>query len=222
MKNRFVLKSVLLIAGIALMVRLAMPVAAQGVSGLATGPSANPGTPSTRQGGQAELPPGVPDILKLARAAIGEDLIIAFVKSSGRSYDLSASQILHLKKEGVSERVIAAMLEQSMKPAQQVVPPAPQFPPAPAAPQPAYSSAPSVQSVPTYQEVPTVIVPASPVYVAPYPVAPYVYEPYGPYYYGGYWDYPSPSLSFSIGIGGYHSGFGGRGFHNGGFRGGHR
>lgn len=205
MKNRLVLKSVLLIAGMAVMVHLAMPVAAQPAAATATSTPITPDTASASQSNPVQLSPGVPEILKLARAPISDDIIIAFLKNSGTSYDLSVSQILYLKKEGVSERVIASMLAQSKQPAQEIAPTSPPSPPAPAAPQPAYSGAPSVQYVPTYEPAPTVYVPSSTVYVTPY-------------YYGGYWGYPSPSCSFSIGIGGFRGG----GFHGGGFRGGHR
>ena len=128
---------------------------------------------------------------------------------------------------------VNTVLAQGKKPAQEVAPtsppPAPQPPPAPApaAPQPTYSGAPSVQYVPTYQPAPPTYVPASTVYVTPYPSATYAYYDYAPYYYGGYWGYPSPSWSFSLGIGGFRGGFRGGGFHGGGFhgggfRGGHR
>lgn len=222
MKNRLVLKSGLLIAGMALMVHWAMPIAAQQAAATATSTPVTPDTASASQSNPVQLSPGVPEILKLARVPISDDIIIAFLKNSGTSYDLSVSQILYLKKEGVSERVIATMLAQSKQPAQEIAPTSPPSPPAPApaAPQPAYSGAPRVQSVPTYQPAPTVYVPSSTVYVAPYPSATYAYYDYG--YYGGYWGYPYPSGSFSIGIGGFRGGFRGGGFHGGGFRGGHR
>ncbi len=229
MKIRSILKSALLILGVELMCPLEMPVWAQDGTLTSDNMTVSVGEASTPRSIPVNLSPGVLDILKLSRAAVGDDVIIAFVMNSGKSYDLSASQIVYLKQEGVSDRVSAAILAQRMRPEQQVVAASASTPPAAAsvAPQPANSSVPSVQPVPTYQELPTLSVSPSTVYMTPYPAAPYFYDAYGPYYYGGYWGYPSPSLSFSIGIGGYRGGFGGGGFHGGGghgggFRGGHR
>ncbi|HZQ46684.1 MAG TPA: hypothetical protein VFC07_06720, partial [Verrucomicrobiae bacterium] len=50
------------------------------------------------------------EVLKLTKAGVGEEVILAYVKSSRSIYNLSANDILYLKEEGVSSPVIAAML----------------------------------------------------------------------------------------------------------------
>ncbi len=50
------------------------------------------------------------EVLKLTKAGVGEDVVVAFVKNSHTYYNLSANDILHLKEEGVSAVVLSAML----------------------------------------------------------------------------------------------------------------
>lgn len=59
---------------------------------------------------QPSLPPGVQDVVKLAHAGMGDDVILAQVRSAGASYALNADQIIYLKDQGVSEAVIKALL----------------------------------------------------------------------------------------------------------------
>jgi hypothetical protein len=188
-----------------------------------------------------KLPYGAEDVLKLSRAQISEDLIMNYVQSSGTIYNLAPKDIVYLRDQGVSERVINTMLDQRKRvelsaqaamPAEPTtVPNAPTVAPAPtvpdagnAAPAPAYPDQP-----PAYAEAP-LTPPASSVYVIPYSgyngyyaSGYYPYSPYcwGPGYYGG-WYGPSVAIGFGFGgYGGFHrDGFRG-GFH-GGFHGGHR
>lgn len=52
------------------------------------------------------------DVLALVGAGFGEDLIIARIQDGGeRAFDLSTQALISLKKSGVSERVIAMMLQ---------------------------------------------------------------------------------------------------------------
>lgn len=157
------------------------------------------------------------DVLRLSRASVGDGVIIAYIKSSGRTYSLGPSEILYLREQGVSEQVVTAMLEQhrsatqSSRPAQPSVwatpsataqdAPAPAPAPAAAPPPPSY-----VQPAPVY-------VTAPPVYV--YPSRYGYYDPWPSF--GVYWG--APSLSFSFGWGG-HYGIGYRGgiHHRGGGR----
>src|SRR5262245_1717331 len=74
-----------------------------------------------------QLPRGVDDILKLSRAKVGDDVIVAFIQTGNRRFSLAASEILFLRDEGVSDRVLAAMLNQpqdSPTPQQQAAQPA--------------------------------------------------------------------------------------------------
>ena len=57
---------------------------------------------------------GVTDILKLSRAKVSDDTIIAYIKNSGDGFGLNAAQIAYLKQQGVSDAVIEAMLQQQI------------------------------------------------------------------------------------------------------------
>ena len=168
-----------------------------------------------------QLSPGVPDILKLGRAHVGDEAITAFISNSGRTYHVSVSEILYLREQGVSDQVVTAMLNSRQNAASTAAQPAPQSAatgptadwvnsspqPAPAAPQPA------AQFAPTYVEAAPVYTQPSPVYV--YPALSYGYYDPWPYY----WGYPSLSIGFGFG-GGHYGGYHGGDFHGGGFHGG--
>jgi len=129
---------------------------------------------------------GAAEILKLTRAKVGDDVMLAFIRNSGRRYTLTADEIVHLHNEGVSDSVINAMLTQPQRPA----PDAQQTPTQSAA---AYSSAAPAAS-PQYATT-------SPVYVmsdsASYG---YSYYPYYSYYWSSpYWWYWYPSVSVGFG-----------------------
>jgi uncharacterized membrane protein YgcG len=168
-----------------------------------------------------QLSSGVPEILKLGRAHVGNEIIIAFIRNSGRTYHLSASEILYLREQGVSDQVVVAMLsagENAAATAAQATPqPAPTGPTADwanSSPQPA----PAVtQPAPPYVETAPVYAQPSPVYTYPYtyPAPYYGYYDYWPYYWG------YPALSFGFGYwGGYYGGYHGGSYHGGGFHGG--
>jgi len=155
------------------------------------------------------------EVLRLERARVGDDTIIAYVRNSGQNYNLSADQIIALKRQGVSEAVINAMLSQPKAGAALAPSPAP-----------ASASVNAAAAAPTSaDQVPAPTTPAPVVtYVQP-PATyydPYYYYPYGPYY--GYGWYPGVALSFGWGWhGGWHNHggwHGSGGWHSGG--GGHR
>jgi hypothetical protein len=52
------------------------------------------------------------DIVALVKAGIGEDVVVAKIKSSACNFDTSSNTLIELKKEGVSDNVIMAMLGQ--------------------------------------------------------------------------------------------------------------
>ncbi len=194
------------------------------------------GTPSADQNATAaspagdtapvKLPYGVEDVLKLSRAQISEDIIQNYVQNSGTIYNLSPKDVVYLKNEGVSDRVVNTMLDQRRIAAEVAAQTAPQAAPvAPATPpQPgyAYPDRSAVAAAPAYlQPPPAEIQPApSTVYVIPYPQAtagyygypgPYCY--YGPYY-GGY--YGSSVITLHAGFGsGFRYGSRYRGYHGG-------
>ena len=59
-----------------------------------------------------QLSYGVPEILQLSQAKIGDSTIIAYVQNSGNNYGLNAAQIIYLRQQGVSDAVVNAMLKQ--------------------------------------------------------------------------------------------------------------
>ncbi len=195
---------------------LCAAVFSTGLSALAQDSAATTAAPATPP---ATLPYGVEDVLKLSRAQVGDDTIINFVQNSGTVYNLGANDIVYLRKEGVSDRVIKAMLDQKKKfvdaaPAPTTPPQTAAAPPASPAEQPAPAT---TQPAPVYVQPPATP-PASSVYVVPSPDYAYYgyYRPYPYYYYPGYYG-PSISLGFrfggSYGYHGYHHWGGGWGHH---------
>jgi hypothetical protein len=59
----------------------------------------------------ANLSPALQEVVKLAQAHLGDDVITAYIKNSGASYALSADDIVYLKAEGVSQNVISLLLQ---------------------------------------------------------------------------------------------------------------
>ena len=56
-------------------------------------------------------PRGVRDIMKLEQANLSDDTVIAYIKSTGQSYRLNEGEIVMLKQQGFSDRVLAVMQE---------------------------------------------------------------------------------------------------------------
>lgn len=61
----------------------------------------------------ANLAPGVQQVLKLSQARMGDDVITSFIHNSSDTYKLSADDVLYLSGQGVSQAVIAALLQKS-------------------------------------------------------------------------------------------------------------
>jgi hypothetical protein len=183
-----------------------------------------------------KLPYGVEDVLKLSRAQIGEEIILNYIQNSGTIYNLAPKDIVYLRDQGVSDKVINTMLDQRKRaefavqsaPASQAVPNAQSVPNAPGVADAASApGAPYADQSATYAEAP-LTPPASSAYVIPYSGAGYYYNYspyYYPYYYGpAYYGWYGPTIGFGFrfgGHGGFHGGFhGGHGSFAG--RGGHR
>jgi hypothetical protein len=197
-------------------------------------PSATaPSTSAAPDSAPAKLPYGVEDVLKLNRAQVSEDVTLSFIHNSGTIYNLGPSDIVYLRNQGVSDRVINTMLDQRKNvPAETAAQTAPPSAPA-SSPAPVYSDAnaaaaaqASTQYAPTYaQPAPAYVqpeptyAPASTVYVIPYASSGYYYPSYYPYY-GGYYGYYGPSVVFGFGYrgGGYYGGY--HGSYHGGYHGG--
>jgi hypothetical protein len=204
----------------------------RGADATATTDTAAPATAAasatvTASAPATKLPYGAGDVLKLSRAQVSDDVILNYVQSSGTIYNLSPQDIVYMKSEGVSDRVVNAMLGQrkQVEIANQQA----------AAASAQAAAAPAIQNAPTVPDAPLVPVapqyvdaapyvdcaPASSVYVIPSPTvraayygyySPYYYSSpyryYGPSYYG-----PSVSFGFRFGGGGGHY-RGGGGWHH--------
>jgi hypothetical protein len=115
-----------------------------------------PAPAGSAQGQPAAVPnlsPGTSEVVQMASAGSGDDVLLAYIQNSQSMFQLSADQVIYLKDVGLSSQVITAMLNrdnalrgQSPAVAQPVAPvpvsqPAPPSAPAPAA-APAYVSTP--------------------------------------------------------------------------------
>ena len=165
------------------------------------------------------------EVLKLVRAKVGDDTVVAYIDHAAATYALSASDLIYLRSEGVSDKVLSAMLTRSKGTEAvafaPVAPAAPIAPPAPAAAPASYVGANPQPTQTIVQPAQVIVQPAVTTYIQAPPqivvAAPVVYD-YGYYPYYGY-RYPAVSLSFGFG-GGYRGGYRG-GFHGGGFHGHH-
>jgi len=83
---------------------------------------------SAAQTAPVQLSYGVSQIIQLSKAKVNDDTIVNYIRNSGSSYGMDASQIVYLKQQGVSDAVVNTMLSQPRQMAQ-------------AAPQPAYPTA---------------------------------------------------------------------------------
>jgi hypothetical protein len=102
------------------------------------------------------LPPGIQDVVKLSKAGLGEEIILAHVRNAGVSYNLSADQIIYLNGQGVTQPVIKALLASGSSPNPGPTSPAPTSPPQFAQPLATPSTpAPSVGGPPTGIPSPT-------------------------------------------------------------------
>jgi hypothetical protein len=196
--------------------------------------SAQVPVPSAQVAVSTGLPPAANEVVKLTRAQVSEDVIISYVQNSRASSSLTSDDIVRLRNEGVSDRVINALLDRHSKVMETL--------PKTVAPAPVYADDSNLSAPAQAQPAPTVEAPLAPTsssYVIPYPAATAAYygyyRPYYPYYsypyYGGYYGsyYGGPIVSFRFGFGGRggswhgHGGsWGGGGSWHGGSHHGHR
>jgi hypothetical protein len=175
-----------------------------------------------------QMPYAVTQVLELEQAKVGEPTVIAYIRSSGTSYNLNVTQIVFLRQQGVSDAVITAMLTQPRTDvsvaAQAAAPaPAPQYASAPEYAPPQYASATSAgdmadsavvaQPPVTYMQTPPVYYNYS--YNYPYPSYAWYGWPFCWTWYGGgwHWGWHGGSVGWHGG-GGWHGTWGG-GWHGG-------
>ena len=151
----------------------------------------------------AKLPYGVDDVLKLSRAHVSEDIIVNYIQNTGTIYNLNPQDLVYLRDQGVSDRVVNAMLDERKKLIAEASTQAPYAPqPMTQAPPPDTSTPPDDASMAPDTGAQQ---PSSSLYVIPYPQATAAY--YG--YYSSPYAYPSyywPSVTFGFGYGGYYGG----------------
>src|SRR5579871_6962126 len=59
------------------------------------------------------LSPDLQEVVTLSHEEMGDEVITNYIKSTGKSYQLSADQIIYLKNQGVSSPVLSALLQTS-------------------------------------------------------------------------------------------------------------
>ena len=66
---------------------------------------------SEGQTSPTNLPAGVQDVVRLTRAGMTEEVVLAQLKSAGVSYKLTPDQLVYLSDQGVSQNVIKTLLQ---------------------------------------------------------------------------------------------------------------
>jgi hypothetical protein len=156
-------------------------------------------TPSATDSAPARLPYGVDDVLRLSRAQVGEDITLNYIQNSGTIYNLGANDVVYLRNEGVSEKVVKAMLDQRKTVPAEV---AAQTAASSTVQAPANSGVSNPQAAVVYVEPAPDYAPASTLYVIPYGSSGFSYYRYPSYYYGRSYGYPSTVVSIHGGYSG--------------------
>ena len=165
-------------------------------------------TASAATSKDAKLPYGVEDILKMSRAQVSDDVIATYIQNTGTIYNLGPNDIVYLKDQGVSDRIVNTMLDQR-RIANEVAAQAQQQQAAAQTPAPAAENNAPV-TTPAYSDsqaaAPAVTQPAaSTLYVIPYPTPSYpyygrpTYTYYSSYSYPAYCSYPYSYGSYCYG-----------------------
>jgi hypothetical protein len=128
----------------------------------------------------------VEDVIALSQHKVGEDILIAFVESSGSTFILSSSDILRLREAKVSDKVVVAMLGRPA-PVQIIAQPEAQRV--------------AVSEPAVVYEQPRIVEPVVYSYSYPYPYYGYPYYHSYPYYYHGGYPYHG---GFGLGYTGHH------------------
>jgi hypothetical protein len=165
-----------------------------------------------------KLPYGVEDILRMSRAQVSDDVIATYIQNTGTIYSLGPNDIVYLKEQGVSDRIVNTMLDQR-RIANEVAAQAQQQQAAAQASTPGAENN-SPVTTPAYSDTqapePAVTQPAaSSLYVIPYPTPAYPYyaRPYYSYSYPYYYPY-SYARFYGTPVVGFRFGLGARSFHS--------
>ena len=103
-----------------------------------------------------DLSPAAVDVVKLAEAGMGDDVILSYIQNSQAAFNLSADDVLYLKDLGLSSQVISAMLnhDSALRNNQQSYSATVEPPAAPAAPEPVAPVQPAPAAAPVYVSSP--------------------------------------------------------------------
>ncbi len=114
------------------------------------------------------LPPGVQDVVKLVKAGVGKEVVLAHIRNAGAFYSLSVDQLIYLHQQGVSSNEIKALLGPDGSGASANPASAPVVTPTTATPGPAAETAPAPAPIPTASApAPIVAPPAAPLMTVP-------------------------------------------------------
>jgi hypothetical protein len=196
---------------IGLIAALALPlVSAFGQTDPAAAPASGTATNAPLAMPATRAQANIAEIVKLSKAGLGDDVVLAYVKNSHAMFHLKADDILQLKDAGVSSGVITAMLNHDSALLEQSRAQSPMAP-VPGQPLPPGANIPGSQTPVEAPLVDTTGGQAPPPEVEAIPVAP------GPDYYWapGYWGWDAGWIW--IGGGWYPRGHYGWGFHGGGY-----
>jgi len=120
----------------------------------------SPGNVCQAQSPAPGMSPDLQEVVKLAQARMGDDVIKNFIASTGKAYPLSADDIIYLNSQGVSPSVISAL--QATAAAQPVSAPAPAYQAPTAPPPPVPAAMPANVPSPDIGAAPEVAPPAPP------------------------------------------------------------
>ena len=166
----------------------------------------------------------IEEVVELSKSGVGDAVVVSYIQSSERTYNVGAQDIISLRNQGVSPEVTTALIQRGAAQRQAATD---------AAQQPKAAPTETVAAAPTYQAQPTTTVVAAPATVTYYePVrpastvsetyigyprysyyaTPYYYPSYGCYprsgyvSYGANYCYPRTSFAVGVGFGGYGGG----------------
>ncbi len=117
----------------------------------------------------SNLPPAVQDVVKLVKANLGEEVVLAHIRNTGGHYSLSADQIIYLHDQGVTQSEITELLNTGSGSPNTAPPSVPAT--TPSIPAPAPVPAPTSAPAPSPQYAPAPVVPPAPVAPAAPPAA---------------------------------------------------
>lgn len=173
----------------------------------------------------------IEEVVELSKSGVGDAVVVSYIQSSERTYNVGAQDIINLRNQGVSPEVTTALIQRGAEQRQTAATAA-----AEAAKAQKAAEAETVAVAPTYQTQPTTTVVAAPATVTYYePVRPastvsvtYIgyprysyysapcypnYVTYGSSYYSPSYYYPRTSFAVGVGFGGYRGGYGYYGGH---------